>query len=347
MAAIVDPTAPSPSPVCSICIANYNGRGFVEKAIESVLRQDCDFPVEIIVCDDASSDGSAAFVRSHFPEVKLLEASVNAGFCASNNRMALQARGSYLLLLNNDAELFPSALRLLYDAARREKSPVILGLPQYNAFTGELIDRGSLLDPFLNSVPNANESRSITALATGACLWIPNVLWREVGGFPPFFDSVAEDTYLCCSARLRGYQVKIVLGSGFRHRIGSSLGGGKVVSGKLSTTFRRRSLSERNRVFVQAILCPAPIVYPLLSLHIVLLVLEGIILSIVKQNMDIWHKIYLPTFRGLKTFKNEIAILRKKTQKKRRISILSYFSLFTLIPHKLLMLIKYGVPLIR
>ena len=347
MAAIIGPTTRCPRPVCSICIANYNGRDFVEKAIQSIYRQDCDFPVEIIVGDDASTDGSAELVRAHHPDVGLLVTTTNSGFCAANNRMARHARGCYLLLLNNDAELFPNALSLLHHAAVREKTPIMLGLPQYDTFTGKLIDRGSLLDPFLNSVPNVAASQSEVALAMGACLWIPKTVWQELGGFPKFFDMVAEDTYLCCAARLRGCRVKIVSGTGFKHRVGSSLGGGKVVSSRLSTTFRRRSLSERNRAFVLALVCPSPIVFILLPLHLMSLVVEGFMLSFAKKNADIWRRIYLPALKSLKHRATDLVRLRKEIQKNRRVSILRYFSLFTMVPYKLLMLLKHGLPTLR
>jgi GT2 family glycosyltransferase len=347
MAAIIGPTTLSPTPVCSICIANYNGRGFVEKAIQSIYRQDCDFPIEIIVHDDASTDDSAEFVHVHYPDVRMLFASANSGFCASNNLMAGYARGRYLLLLNNDAELFPNALSLLHRAAGREKTPIILGLPQYNALTGELIDRGSLLDPFLNSVPNLAASQEEVALAMGACLWIPKILWQELGGFPKFLDSVAEDTYLCSAARLRGCKVKIVSGSGFKHRVGSSFGGGKVVSGRLSTTFRRRSLSEQNRTFVQALVCPSPVVFFLLPLHLISLFIEGALLALAKQEADVLHCIYLPALRSFWVSRNQITGLRREIQKNRRVSIISYFSLFTSVPYKLRMLRRHGLPAIH
>ena len=215
-------------PVCTVCIANYNGMALIDACIQSVLEQDCNFDVEIIVHDDASTDGSAQYIRARYPQVKLIASTENVGFCISNNRMVDIAEGEYILLLNNDAALFPDALRTLHDAATGLAQPAILGLPQYDAGTGELIDIGSRFDMFLNPIPNLDPARNEVGMIIGACLWLPRGLWNELGGFPDWFGSLAEDMLLCCLARLYGYKVVALPDSGFSHWVGQSLGGGKV-----------------------------------------------------------------------------------------------------------------------
>ena len=64
--------------------------------------------------------------------------------------MVSKAKGEHILLLTNDAVLFPDAISTLYKKALRQNVPGILGLPQYNYFTEALIDRGLLFDPFIN-----------------------------------------------------------------------------------------------------------------------------------------------------------------------------------------------------
>ena len=334
-------------PICSVCIANYNGIGFIDSAVKSVHSQDCDFPVEIIIHDDASTDGSVEFIRENFPEVNLIVSKRNVGFCTSNNRMVAQARGRYILLLNNDAILFADALRKLYDQAVREDKSSILGLPQYDASTGQLIDYGSLFDPFLNTVPNLNARRFDVGMVIGACMWLPKSLWKELGGFLEWFHSLAEDMYLCCQARLRGYQVKVIQVSGFKHHVGSSLGGGKVIKNRLSTSKGRRSLSERNKSFVIVLTYPRPFFQLIFPLHIFLLIFEGILLAAIKNDFNLWHSIYLSSIKSLWQNRQVLRHLRRSIQKSRRISSLKFFSPFTLMPHKLKMLIKYRVPEIR
>jgi len=341
------PIDPSDCPICSICIANYNGMGIIDSALLSVMAQDCDFRIEIIVHDDASTDGSVDFIRKNFPDVKLIASKVNVGFCVSNNRMVSKAMGEYILLLNNDAILLPNAISTLYDEARRQNTPGILGVPQYNFFSGKLIDRGLLFDPFINTVPNYNTKRADVGMVIGACLWIPRTLWMELGGFPEWFHTLGEDMFLCCLARLKGYPVKIIQTSGFRHRVGNSLGGGKVVADRLSTSKKRRIFSERNKSFVMALTYPAPFFQLIFPLHLALLLVEGVLLCFEKKDLNLLRSIYIFCIRSLWQERKRLYHLRKNIQSSRRISASRFFSPFTPIPYKLLMLIKYGVPEIK
>lgn len=332
------------APLVSVCIANYNGMEIIDDCLRSVLEQEGHISVEILVHDDASTDGSLAYIRDRYPSVKLLESHENVGFCVANNRLADVARGKYLLLLNNDAALYPDALQTLLSEAGRLDQPAILGLPQYDAVNDELIDIGSLFDPFLNPIPNRDPARSEVGMIIGACLWIPKVLWDELGGFPEWFDSLAEDMYLCCLARLSGHPVQALPASGFRHWVGQSLGGGKVTDKGLATTFRRRALSERNKSFVMVLSYPAPLFQLLFPLHLLFLALEGMALTLFKRNIRFWREIYSPCFSALWRERAQLQLLRKDMQAKRQISGVGFFRVFTPLPHKIRMLAKYGLP---
>ena len=331
-------------PLCSVLIANYNGMAIVAACIESVLMQDCGFEVEIIVHDDASSDGSAEFIRSRYPQVTLIESAGNVGFCISNNRMAAAARGEYLLLLNNDATLLPDALRTLYEQAAALPTPAILGLPQYSAATGELIDIGSRFDPFLNPIPNFSTKDEGVGMVIGACLWLPRSLWHDLGGFPEWFGSLAEDMYLCLLARLRGYPVLALPRSGFRHWVGQSLGGGKVVVGRLSTKATRRTLSERNKSYVICLTYPAPFFQLLFPLHLLLLLLEGMVLAAIKRDASLFRAVYVGCLISLWKDRRRLASIRHQVQGRRTCARAAFFSVFDWIPHKIRLLLRHGIP---
>lgn len=334
-------------PICSVCIANYNGMATLATCLDSVLRQDGEYPIEIIVHDDLSSDGSVAFIRQNYPDVVLIESQENYGFCIANNRMVAQARGDFLLLLNNDAALWPDAMSTLLAAAQSLDRPAILGLPQYEWETGHLLDRGSRLDLFLNPIPNLDPNREEVGLVMGACLWLPRSLWEELDGFPEWFGSIGEDLYLCCRSRLSDYPVRVLKESGFRHQVGRSFGGGKIKSGRLVTTFRRRALSERNKTFVMALIFPTPIFQIIFPLHLGLLVTEGVLLSLLKFDWRYVGKIYLPVFIGLHNEYRRLRKLRREIQGIRRLSIRRFWSVFQWMPYKLSVLIKYGLPRVR
>lgn len=332
------------SPLVSVCIANYNGSKIIAGCIDSVLAQDCEFQVEILVHDDASTDDSADIVLRDYPCVRLIRGRHNIGFCASNNRMVAEAQGDYILLLNNDAELFSDALRSLMEETSAIGRVAILSLPQYDYHSGGLIDRGCRLDPFFNPVPNLDLKRHDVAMVIGACMWMPKGLWMEMGGFPEWFGSIAEDMYLCCRARMAGYAVRALDVSGYRHRVGQSFGGGRVSDHQLVSTFRRRALSERNKSFVMVMICPSPFLQLLFPIHLALLFLEGVLLTTVKGRFDYLTKIYLPIYAALCRQSHALVCTRSAIMQNRRLTGHQFFRLFDLLPYKLRMLLKYGLP---
>jgi GT2 family glycosyltransferase len=332
------------APACSVLVANYNGAGMIEECLRSVLDQRCPFAFEVIVHDDASQDASAQVVRERFPEVDLLASDTNVGFCVANNRMAERARGEFLLLLNNDAVLMPGALAALLAQARALGVPAVLGLPEYDAASGELVERGHRLDPFLNPVPNLDPQRRDVGHIIGACLWLPRALWRELGGFPDWFGSIGEDLYLCCQARLRGHPLQVLPEPGYRHRSGASFGGGKLAGRRMATTLRRRALTERNKTFVMAICYPGLALAALLPLHLALLLLEGCALALIKRDPGLFREVYLGAVTALWRERRRVVAERSRVQATRTIGTRAFFQPFSPLPHKLTMLLRHGIP---
>lgn len=333
------------TPQVSVCIANYNGMAVIDDCIRSVRAQTgFEGQVEILVHDDASSDGSADYIRDHYPDVRLIVSRDNVGFCVANNRMADAAQGDYLLLLNNDAALLPDALGTLLAEARRLDRPAILGLPQYDAATDELLDFGSRLDPFFNPFPNRDPARNDVGMLMGACLWIDRALWNDLGGFPDWFGSVGEDLYLCCRARLAGHPVRALGTSGYRHWVGRSFGGGKQTALGLRTTFRRRALSERNKTFTMVLTCPSPWLWFLLPVHLLLLLTEGVLLTLLKLEPDYMTRIYLPVFASLRREHRRLQAGRRMAMQGHHLAGTAFFSAFDLMPWKLRMLLRHGLP---
>lgn len=331
-------------PACSVCIANYNGIDLLADCLDSVFGQNCDFIFEVIVHDDASPDASVPLLRERYPQVEILASQENVGFCISNNRMVDHARGEYILLLNNDAALFPDALATFLMTARTQTSPGILTLPQYDWATGDLVDRGCLLDPFYNPIPNLDPLRTDVATAIGACLWIPRRLWNDLGGFPEWLESIAEDIYLCCFARSIGCSVQTLLHSGFRHRLGASFGGARIERNSLNTTIRRRRLSERNKTFVLAIFTPTAMVWVLLAIHLTALLIEGALVSLLRRNLRIFRDIYAGVPLALLRQRKVICTLRRSVQTRRTASFAKYYATFSILPRKVALLLRFGIP---
>ena len=334
-------------PAVSVCIANYNGEDMLDDCIGSVLAQEGDIAVEIIVHDDASTDGSVALLRARYPQVELLASEENVGFCVSNNRMVAKARGEYVLLLNNDAALMPGALSALLSAANAMPEAGILTLPQFDWQTGVLVDRGCLLDPFFNPIPNLDPLRTELAYVIGACLWIPRALWNDLGGFPEWMESIGEDIYLCCLARLRGRTVHVASGSGYRHRQGANFGGNRAREGKLVSTVRRRRLSERNKTFALVLFSSRARLVIVLPAHLASLALEASLIGLARNNWAQIRAIYGGALLSLVQRRRYLWQLRRQIQQSRTASWRSFYRCFSTFPRKLALLVRHGLPTIR
>ena len=238
----------------------------------------------------------------------------------------------------------PAAIGPYSQAVRAGNTVYCSGQIPLDPMTGELVDRGCLLDPFYNPIPNLDPTRSDVAVAIGACLWISRKLWNELGGFPIWMESIAEDLYLCCLARSRGMSVRCMSQSGFRHRLGTSFGGARIANKTLSTSFRRRRLSERNKTFALMIFTPTPAMWILLAIHLALLLFEGVVISAVRLNYHIFQNIYANVPAALLRKRKTILLLRRKVGKARSSSLSNYFSSFSPLPRKIMLLLHFGIP---
>lgn len=333
-------------PRVSVCIANFEGEALLPACIDSILAQSSQATVEILVHDDCSHDQSLTLLRDRYPSVHVIASDENVGFCVSNNRMVARARGDYVLLLNNDAALATDAVERLLEVAESLNQPSILTLPQIDWETGALVDRGCLLDPFFNPIPNLDANRDDIAYVIGACLWCPRETWHALGGFPEWMESIGEDLYLCNLARLRGIPVRALRESHYRHRQGASFGGNRA-NGGLRTSIRRRRLSERNKTRALMVLAPGPTMWPLLVAHLFALTGEGLVLSLLRRNATLFREVYLPAITTPFRECGVLHVRRRDAQDSRTVPVRKWFSVVRWQLRKLAMLRRYGVPVVR
>lgn len=97
----------------SVVICNYNTRGALAEALESLQATLADLSHEIIVVDNASKDGSAAMVHESFPGVKVIESGANRWFTGGNNLGMRVAQGEYVWILNPDVIILPQAVQTM------------------------------------------------------------------------------------------------------------------------------------------------------------------------------------------------------------------------------------------
>lgn len=120
------------APAMSVVIVSYNVAALLTRCIAAVLAQEVPGGCEVIVVDNASTDGSAAVVRERFPTVRLVANTANVGFARATNQGLALARGRTLLLLNPDAEPQPGALATLLDFLDRHPDAAAVGPALHN-----------------------------------------------------------------------------------------------------------------------------------------------------------------------------------------------------------------------
>jgi GT2 family glycosyltransferase len=99
----------------SVVIVGWNARRYLELCLASLAEAPPSRSMEILVVDNASSDGSAEMIESKFPHVKLIKSAENLGFAKGNNLAIRQCQGRYIALVNPDVIVFPGCLDALAD----------------------------------------------------------------------------------------------------------------------------------------------------------------------------------------------------------------------------------------
>ena len=131
------------SPRISVVIPSYNHAAFVEQAIESVLRDQGE-EVELIVVDDASTDGSAKRVAvNRDPHLRLIELPANAGTSAALNAGIKASHGAYIGVLGSDDFFLPGTLRKQLDFLdSHPQYDAVFGMPRMVGEAGEALNTG-------------------------------------------------------------------------------------------------------------------------------------------------------------------------------------------------------------
>ncbi|MBM3293451.1 MAG: glycosyltransferase family 2 protein [Candidatus Aminicenantes bacterium] len=221
-------------PDVSVILVNYNDREHLGACLDS-FRSEPSFPVrEIILVDNASTDGSAQFAASRYPEVRILRNEANLGFSRANNQAAREARGGLLFFLNTDAALLPGALDVL--TAALEKSPragaagpaLVRGPGRHQVSFGRRVDfaaqfvQKAVINPYRKiQLRFARKSRPVGWLSAAGLLCRAEA-FAGVGGFDENFFIYFEDIDLCLRMRRAGWTILYVPESRVFHAGGAT-----------------------------------------------------------------------------------------------------------------------------
>lgn len=256
----------------AIVILNWNTVGLLRKFVPSVLDSIAYLAstsiykdVELIVADNASTDGSIDMMSIDFPQVRTMVLERNYGFTGAYNRVfaGLQGQYEYYLLLNSDIEVPENWLQSLIEWMESHTdcgacSPKLHSwhnreMFEYAGAAGGLIDsfgypycRGRVMGMIAKDEGQYDKEPSEVFWASGACLMVRSGLYHKLGGLDERFFAHMEEIDLCWRMQLSGYKVCVVPQSVVYH-----VGGGTLPSTspwKLKMNFRNNLLMLDNNL---------------------------------------------------------------------------------------------------
>lgn len=230
-------------PQLSIVVVSYNTRDMTLACLASVHAQ-TQTPFEVIVVDNASTDGSAEAIRAEFPQVRLLAETTNHGFALAHRIAVPEARAPWLLLLNPDTVVLNGALDKLFAFAQRTPDAGIWGgrtlfgdgrlnpTSCWRRMTlASLLFRTVGLSGIFRSseIFNAEcygtwprDRERAVDIVTGCLFLIRRDLWDRLGGFDDRFVMYGEEADLCLRARALGVRPRITPEAEIIHYGGAS-----------------------------------------------------------------------------------------------------------------------------
>ena len=224
----------------AVIILNWNGRSLLERFIPAAVANTSGSEVELIVADNGSDDDSVEWMRSNFPDVRLITFERNYGFAEGYNRAIAAIDHPYVTLLNSDVEVTPGWWQPILAFMKGNPDvgavqPKIMSLRSRNCFeyagaAGGYLDalgypycRGRLFDVTEEDRGQYDGEPVDVAWASGACLTMPRRLYLDLGGLDPLFFAHMEEIALCCRGIRAGKRVCAISDSMVFHLGGASL----------------------------------------------------------------------------------------------------------------------------
>jgi len=233
----------------SVCIVSYNCRDLLARCLRSIQEHSGALSVEVIVVDNASSDGTAAMLAEEFPEVRLIASEENLGFARGTNRAMGEASGDVLMMLNPDTEVQPGALERLVGFLRKRREAGVAG-PRIAGPDGRLqhtchpfpsiwltvvaqlglhrlLPRSRTFGEYDMTWWTHDEPRRVAWLS-GACLAVRREVWERVGPLDEGYFMYSEDVDWCYRLFLAGYERWYLPGARIVHHEAGSWGSASV-----------------------------------------------------------------------------------------------------------------------
>jgi GT2 family glycosyltransferase len=255
-------------PRATAYIPNYNGGPRLSRTLESLRRQSR--PLDVVVVDNGSADGSPELVRERFDEATVIELGRNLGFGPALNHAIRERPGDPIVLLNNDIECEPRFVEALLEAAAdgAEMAAAVLlqeAAPELIDSAGVVADRTLMGFDHLHGEPAAALQAATDPLGpTGGAALYRRAAFEAVGGFDERIFLYYEDLDLALRMAAAGARCRLAAGARALHAYSASLGAGS--GEKYARTgwsrgymLRRYGVMSRPGLALRALACEAAI----------------------------------------------------------------------------------------
>jgi len=212
----------------SVVIVNWNTVDYLRQCLTSMLSRKHEHPLEIIVVDNGSSDGSPEAVRREFPEVILIQNGCNLGFAKANNIGIRRATGRYICLINSDVVVHEGCLDRLCSYMDQNPSIGVLGPRVFNSdltlqpscrqfptlwnsacralALDTVFPRWPLFGGYLMTFWQHDTPKSVDALS--GCFWmVRKETFDSVGLLDESFYIYGEDIDFCKRCQIKGSEI--------------------------------------------------------------------------------------------------------------------------------------------
>ncbi len=240
----------------AVVILNWNGKEWLEQFLPGVVEHSQQ-EAEVIVADNASTDDSLAFLKEHFPDVRIVQHEENGGYAKGYNDALRQIEANIFVLLNSDVEVTPNWLQPTLQAMQKDPDiaacqPKILSYQEKDRFeyagaAGGFMDkdlypfcRGRIFNAYEQDNGQYDDPTEIF-WASGACLFIRSDRFWEAGGLDEDFFAHMEEIDLCWRIKNLGHKVLCCPSSTVYH-----VGGGTLADIHPRKTF----LNFRNNLYL-------------------------------------------------------------------------------------------------
>lgn len=318
----------------AIVILNWNGKALLEQFLPSVISFSTG--ADIYVADNASTDDSVVFLKKHFPQINIIQNSINGGYAKGYNDALKHIEADVFCLLNSDVEVTKNWLSPIQETFINEPNTVIIQPKildqknkdyfEYAGAAGGFIDkfgypycRGRIFNTIEKNEGQYNDIIDVF-WTSGACLFVRSDIYKTLGGFDEAFFAHMEEIDFCWRAKNLGFDVKYVGTSTIYHVGGATLS---------NTSPKKTYLNFRNSLYTLVKNASGNIFY----LVFVRLVLDGIagvkfLLELKPRHSFAIIKAHFTFYGHLNTLLKQRKSLNKRTKYYSQKSIVwSYFIL--------------------